>query len=230
VSDRERCKYCLNEACIFLNVSRQEMSFHPEDFTRILEYQPGQTLFLQGAPLYGYSIICEGAVKLVRRLKEGRKVIVAVLSPGDILGLTATRQGHFTLEAEAVEKTRVGFIDKGDFVRLLEKYPRLAGALVQKLSDEVAHLQERLFATARQSARSKLAYLLLQLASSHGRVHPQGTLIDLALSRAELAEMIGVARETASLTLGQLKSRGLIALEGHKIVILDQAGLENLFY
>lgn len=225
----ERCKYCLNEACIFLNVSRDEISFHPEDFTRSLEYQPGQTLFPEGAPLYGYSIICEGAVKLVRRLKEGRKVIVAVLGPGDILGLSATREGQFALEAEALEKTRVGFIDKGDFIRLLESYPRLAAALVQKLSEEVAQLQERLFATARQSVRSKLAYLLLQLAASHGRKHPKGTLVDLELSRSELAEMIGAARETVSLTLGQLKSRGLIALEGHKIVILDEMGLENLF-
>ncbi|OGF56542.1 MAG: hypothetical protein A2Z21_06170 [Candidatus Fraserbacteria bacterium RBG_16_55_9] len=229
MADPERCKYCLNESCILLGVSREEMSFHPEDFTRSLEYEPGQMLFPQGAPLYGYSIICEGAVKLVRRMKEGKKLIAAVLGPGDILGLSATRQGHFTLEAEAIEKTRVGFIDKGDFVRLLERYPNLAAALVQKLSDEVAHLQERLFATARQSARSKLAYLLLQLASSHGRVHPQGTLIDLELSRSELAEMAGVARETASLMIGQLRSRGLIALEGHKLVILDATGLENLY-
>jgi len=204
------------------------MSFHPSDFTRSLEYETGQTLFPQGAPLYGYSIICEGAVKLVRRLREGKKIIVAILGPGDILGLSATRQGQFALEAQAVEKTRVGFIDKGDFVRLLEKYPRLAAALVQKLSEEVAHLQERVFATARQSARSKLAYLLLQLASSHGRPHSQGTLIDLTLSRSELAGMAGVARETASVTLSQLKSRGLIAYKGRKILILDEAGLEAL--
>lgn len=218
----QRCKYCLN-------VSRNELSFHPEDFTRSLEYQPGQTLFPEGAPLYGYSIICEGAVKLVRHLKEGRNVIVAVLGPGDILGFSATRQGRFALEAEALEKTRVGFIDKGDFVRLLERYPRLAAALVQKLSEEVAQLQERLFATARQSARGKLAYLLLQLAASYGRKHLQGTLVDLKLTRSELAEMIGVARETVSLALSQLKSKGLIALEGHRIVILDEMGLENLF-
>lgn len=229
MAEPERCKYCLNEACIFLGVSRKEMSFHPEDFTRSLEYEPGQTLFPQGAPLYGYSIICEGAVKLTRRLKEGKKLIVAVLGPGDILGLSATRQGHFALEAEALEKTRVGFIDKGDFARLLERYPRLAATLVQKLSDEVTQLQERLFATVRQSARSKLAYLILQLAASHGHKHAQGILIDLELSRSELAEMIGVARETASLTISQLKSRGLIELEGHKIVIIDKAGLETLF-
>jgi CRP-like cAMP-binding protein len=58
---------------------------------------------------------------------------------------------------------RVGFIDKQDFTRILERYPRLAATLVQKLSDEVTQLQERLFATARRGARSRLAYLLLQL-------------------------------------------------------------------
>jgi CRP/FNR family transcriptional regulator len=225
----ERCKYCLNEACVFLNISRQDLSFHPHDFTQLLEYEPGQTLYAQGAPLYGYSIICEGAVKLVRRLKEGKKLIVAVLGPGDILGLAATRQGHFALEAEALEKTRVGFIDKKDFTGLLERYPRLAAALVQKLSDEVAQLQERLFATARQGARSKLAYLLLQLAETHGRKHPQGVLIDVELTQSELAEMAGISRETASLALSQFKSRGLIAFEGRKLLIRDKVGLEALF-
>jgi CRP/FNR family transcriptional regulator len=224
----ERCKYCLNEACIFLNVSRQDSSFHPQDFTQLLEYEPGQTLFLQGAPLYGYSIICEGTVKLVRRLKDGKKIIVAVLGPGDILGLAATRQGHFALEAEALERVRVGFIDKQDFTRILERYPRLAATLVQKLSDEVTQLQERLFATARRGARSRLAYLLLQLSETHGREHPQGILIDVALTRSELAEMAGVSRETASLTLSQFKSRGLIGLEGHKLLIRDRVALEAM--
>lgn len=222
------CKYCLNEACIFLNISRQDLSFHPHDFTQLLEYEPGQTLFPQGAPLYGYSIICEGTVKLVRRLKEGKKLIVAVLGPGDILGLAATRQGRFAMEAEALEKTRVGFIDKQDFTRLLERYPRLAAALVQKLSDEVTQLQERLFATARRGARSKLAYLLLQLAETHGQKHPQGIIIDVELTRSELAEMAGVARETASLALSQLTSRGLIAAEGRKVLICRKMDLEAL--
>lgn len=222
----ERCKYCLNEACILLNVSREDLSFHPEDFTQLLEYERGQTLFPQGAPQYGYYIVCEGAVKLVRRLAQGKKLIVALLGPGDILGLEATQAGRFGLEAEALERTRVGFIDKTDFAGLLERYPRLAAALVQKLSDEVAHLQRRLVATARQGARSKLAYLLLQLAETHGRKHPKGILIDLTLTRSELAEMAGVARETASLTLSHLKSRGLIALEGRKLLIRDKAGLE----
>jgi len=209
-----------------LNVSRKDLSFHPEDFTQLLEYERGQTLFPQGAPQYGYYIVCEGAVKLVRRLTQGKKLIVAVLSPGDILGMETAQGGRFRLEAEAIEKTRVGFIDKRDFAGLLERYPRLAAALIQKLSDEVSRLQDRLFATARQGARSKLAYLLLQLADTHGRKHPKGILIDLELTRSELAEMAGVSRETVSLTLSYFKSRGLIALEGRKLIIRDKAGLE----
>ncbi len=228
MTSHEPCRYCLNEACILLDVSRKEFSFRPEDFTQTLEYEPGQLIFPQGAPLYGYSIICEGTVKLIRHLANGKKLIVAVLGPGDILGLEAMRSGRLSWEAEALEKTRVGFVDKGHFARLLERYPQLAAALIEKLSDEVARLQERIFATTRQGAPSKLAYLLLQLASAHGRTHPQGTLIDLELSRAELAEMIGVARETASLTLSRFKARGLIATEGRKILLLDRARLQAL--
>ncbi len=224
----ERCKFCLNEACILVDVSRQEFSFHPEDFTQQIAYDKGQTLVQEGTPVYGYYIICEGAVKLSRHLSGGKKLIVAVLGPGDIFGLESNREGRFTLEAETLEPTRVGFIDKGDFGKLLEGHPRLAAALVEKLSEEVHKLQEHVWATARRGAQGKLAYVLLQLAKTHGRPRPRGTLIEVELTREELAELAGVARETASLTLSRFTSKDWVASEGRKLVILDLGALEAL--
>lgn len=229
MSIQERCRYCLNDKCILLDVSREEVSFRPEAFTHVLTYERGQTLFQEDEPLYGYYLVCEGAVKLSRHLSDGKRHIVAILGPGDILGLEATARGRFTLEAEALEKTRVGFIDKGELTELLERYPRLAAALIQKLSEEVSALQERLWATARQGAQNKLAYLLLELARTHGRTHPEGTLIDVELTREELAEMAGVSRETASLTLSHFTARGWIRTdEGRKTLIRDAPALEAL--
>lgn len=224
----ERCRYCLNEACILVDVGRQEFSFRPEEFTQQIAYERGQTLFQEGTPVYGYYIICEGAVKLSRHLSGGKKLIVAVLGPGDILGLESNREGRFTLEAETLEPTRVGFIDKEEFGKLLEGHPRLAAALVEKLSEEVHKLQEHVWATARRGAPGKLAYVLLQLAKTHGRPHPRGTLIEVELTREELAELAGVARETASLTLSRFASRNWVASEGRKLLLLDADALEGL--
>jgi CRP/FNR family transcriptional regulator len=228
MAEVERCRYCLNEACILVDVSRKELSLHPSQFTQTIEYEKGQTLFQEGAPVYGYYIICEGAVKLSRHLSGGKKLIVAVLGPGDILGLEASSQGRFALEAEALEHTRVGFIDKREFARLLERHPRLAAALVEKLSEELGRLQEHLWATLRRGARGRLAYLLLELARTHGRGHSEGVLIDVTLTREELAEMAGVARETASLILSEFQSKGWIASQGRRILIRDRRALDAL--
>lgn len=224
----KRCRYCLNEACLFVDVSREDLAFQPEQFTQTIEYERGQTLFQEGVPVYGYYIICEGAVKLSRHLAGGKKLIVAVLGPGDILGLEASHRGRFALEAEALEPTRVGFIDKREFTQLLERHPRFAAALVEKLSEEVSKLQEHLWATLRRGARGRIAYLLLELTRTHGRPHSEGVLIDVVLTREELAEMAGVARETASLILSEFQSKSWIASQGRKILVRDREALEAL--
>jgi CRP-like cAMP-binding protein len=224
----DRCKYCLHDTCIFLDLSRSDQSFRPEDFTHQLTFRKGQAIFSQGAPVYGYYVICEGIVKLIRHNSAQSKVIVALMGPGDILGLEAKLHGEFQLEAEALEETRVGFIDKGNFSLLLGKYPRLGAALVEKLSEEICRLQEQLASTTRRGSLSRVAHLLLQLAKTYGKSLPQGTLIDLKLTGAEMAEMAGLTRETVSLAISQLVKRGFISKEENLIVIHDCSQLEQL--
>ncbi len=228
MTDQSRCQVCFNDRCFLLDVSRQDVDFHPDEFTTLLRYEKGQTLFQENEPAYGYFIICHGAVKLSHHLDDGRTHIVAVLGPGDLLGLEAQATGRFRVEAEAMAPTEVGFIDKHDLQSLVERFPALATALIEKLAEELGELQERVWATARPGAPSRLAYLLLDLADTHGRDHPEGTEIALALTREELAEMAGVSRETASLTLSRFAKRGWIDAEGRRIVVRDAESLNAL--
>ena len=228
MSEQDRCQFCFNDKCLLLDVSRADVSFHPDEFTTLLRYEKGQTLFQENEPAYGYFIICKGAVKLSHHLDDGRTHIVAVLGPGDLLGMEAQATGRFNVEAEAMAATEVGFIDRNDLQTLVGRFPALAASLIEKLSEEVATLQERLWATARPGAPSRLAYLLLDLAHTHGREHPEGTVIDLVLTREELAEMAGVSRETASLTLSRFAKRDWIEANGRRIVVKDPQALDEL--
>ena len=228
MAESDRCRFCFNDKCLLLDVSREDVSFRPDEFTTLLHYEKGQTLFQENEPAYGYFIICHGAVKLSRHLDDGRTHIVAVLGPGDLLGMEAQSTGRFRVEAEAMAPTEVGFIDKNDLKTLVTRFPALAASLIEKLSEELGELQERLWATARPGAPSRLAYLLLDLARTHGREHSDGAEIDLVLTRAELAEMAGVSRETASLTLSRFAKRGWIDHDGRHIVVKDRHALGDL--
>lgn len=225
----ERCRYCLNASCLFLNLSHEDLSFHPEEFTQVLEFEKGQTLFQEGAPAYGYYLLCEGRIKLAKRSPNGKKSLLEVLGPGDIIGLPS--EGPYRFYAEALEKIRVGFIDRRDFTRLLQSYPRLAVALVEKLSAELSKLQERFFTATQPSARAKAAHLLLELAAEFGQVAADGQIvIELDLSRAELAEMAGLARETISLALSEFETKGWLKTPApRKIVIYEIKSLQRAF-
>jgi CRP/FNR family transcriptional regulator len=94
----------------------------------------------------------------------------------------------------------------------------------------VSRLQERLFTTTQPNAHAKLAHLLLKLSETLGRESADGVLIDLTLSRTELAEMAGLVRETVSLVLRDFENKGWIKTHNRKIVICDPLNLENSLY
>lgn len=225
MSESNRCRYCLTESCLFLRLAREDLSFNPEAFTQVLQYERGQTLFQEGAPAYGYYLICSGRVKLAKRSPSGKKSLLEVLGPGDLIA--PPTEGPYRLYAEAVEQSRVGFVDRRDFGQLLQAHPKLAVALVEKLTAELNKIQERFFTATQPSARAKVAHLLLELAADWGDVTAQGDVaILLDLSRAELA---GLARETLSLALSEFEAKHWIKLESQrKIVLYDLQNLQRV--
>lgn len=228
MSESNRCQVCFNDKCILLDVSRQDVDFRPDEFATLLRYEKGQTLFQENEPAYGYFIVCHGAVKLSHHLEDGRIHIVAVLGPGDLIGMEAHATGRFRVEAEAMAPTEVGFVDRNELQSLVERFPAFATSLIEKLTEELGMLQERIWATARPGASSRLAYLLLDLARTHGHDRADGTEIDLALTREELGEMAGVSRETASLTLSRFAERGWIDADRRRIVVKDADSLQAM--
>ncbi|MFQ5793605.1 MAG: Crp/Fnr family transcriptional regulator [Candidatus Bipolaricaulia bacterium] len=230
MAEVDRCLYCeLDGRCVLLDLSRQEFSFRPEEFTRVLDYETGETILKEDAPLYGYYIICKGKVKLARRTTSGKRFTFEILGPGDILGISALAQNRqYQAYAEALEPTQIGFVDHRDFEQLLAKYPALSAAVLAKLAEEVQELRDRLFEASHKGAKQRLAYLLLKLGERYGVQTQDGIVINVPLSRTELADLIGVARETVSLNMSALEQRGLIISEKGRIIIRDEPNLRQM--
>lgn len=126
--------------------------------------------------------------------------------------------------AEAIEDCLICVVSHNDLERLVMANPQVALGLLemvgQRLRDAVARLEDMAF----KSISARMANLLLRLSESSGQQHG---VID-GYTHLDLAEIIGTYRETATQTLNQFKTAGLIDIARKRIIILDREGLEEV--
>jgi CRP/FNR family transcriptional regulator len=199
------------------------------EMSRPLRFERGQVIFEEGEPAFGLYIICQGKVKLAKHSLRGKKQILKLLGPGEILGeKTLFDREVYTAYAEALEETQLFFIEREPFIEFLKSYPRIALRLIEKLSRELKAFQNKLMETSYEGSLERLARLLLLMGSRYGVPTEKGLDIGVQLSRQELAELAGISTETAIRMLSRMKDRGLIALEGSKVYLVDRRGLRDL--
>lgn len=189
-------------------------------------YKRGQTLFMEGTPPFGLFCVSKGNIKLVKSDSNGKESLIRIVKEGDILGHRSlfSDQNH-KATAIALEDTSVCFIDKKYIHGLVEEEPSVAFNLISKLSNSLGLSEERLASLSQKSVRERVSEFLLLLKSSHGKERDEGILIDLKLTREEMASAIGTATETLIRFLSELKEENIIRSEGKKLVILDQEKL-----
>ncbi len=90
-------------------------------------------------------------------------------------------------------------------------------------------LENKLETLVFRDVTSKLAELLLNLASEYGVEESRGTLIALKITHQELANLIGSTRETVSLTLSQFKQKDMLTTEGRKVIVTNRESLRALY-
>ncbi|MCS7239835.1 MAG: Crp/Fnr family transcriptional regulator [Candidatus Bipolaricaulota bacterium] len=226
---QELCQNC-KHACSYLfaglpESARMELAalMHP------ITLDAGELVFYEGLPAHGLYVLCEGKIKLAKRVKGGRSQMLKLLAPGEVLGeKTLFDQETYTCYAKALEPSRLMFIARADFLAFLRKYPDVAIRLIEKLSRELKAFGDKLVEISAYSAKERMARVLLELAQAFGYKTPQGLDIGVELPRGELAEMVGVSTETAVRILSEFKERGIIALPGRRILILQLEELQAL--
>jgi CRP-like cAMP-binding protein len=230
-TDRVRdCSECRKEFCswIFSELSDEDFS----KFTRLVKkvgYEGGETIFQEGALAFGLYIVCQGKVKVTGKAPCGKRQILKLLGPGELLGEEALfADGSYTIFARTLEPSTLAFVPKDRFLEFISEHPVVAFKLIEKLSRELVAFQSKLMETAYESSEGRLARLLLVIGERFGQAEGSRLYLGLDLSRAELAELAGIAPETAIRTLSRLREEGLIRLEGQRITILSLEGLQRL--
>lgn len=201
-----------------------------EPLVRPIGYEKGRIIFEEGEPVFGVYLLSQGKVKLAKRSADGRRQILKLLGPGEILGEEVLfHEQTYSAYARALERARTYFVTIDEFRGFLKTHPSVAIRLIEHLSQEIKGFQNKVLETSYGSSLERVSRFLLAIADRWGEEEEDGGLyIGLELSRSELAELAGIASETASRLLTRLRERGILALSGSKIIILDRERLESL--
>jgi CRP/FNR family transcriptional regulator, cyclic AMP receptor protein len=171
--------------------------------------------------------LLEGKVKLSINSIDGRRLIVGIAGPGEILGLTAAVTGSpYEITAETQFPCKITSLQRPGFLDFLVRYPVAYRNVARQLSLDYKRTCEQLRTLGlTSSAPAKLARLLLEWCAEGQRTE-RGTRIQCSLTHEEIGEYIGVSRETITRTLHDFRNRELVEQRGSTLVVPNLRALE----
>ncbi len=193
-------------------------------------YDKGQYIFKEGDPTEWFHVLTSGTVKCVKSSPEGKEAVLKVLVPGDLFCCEAAvfdGKPHPGC-ALTIGPTTVLKIRKDAYFKLIKHNPEAALEIIKYLGNRLNEAQETAKAFALERADQRIASLLAKLAERMGKPTPNGLLLDIRLTRQDLADMAGLALETTIRMISKLTRKGLLGKSGRCLVIKDLKRLKTL--
>ncbi|MBO9203498.1 MULTISPECIES: Crp/Fnr family transcriptional regulator [Niastella] len=204
------------------------MDLPPEDFALLTAnkteqlYSKGEIIFREASYPSGIFYIIEGKVKKYKVDKEGREQIIYVANQGELIGYHAIlAEDRYPDSASTLEKSRIAFIPKEDFLKTIQQSPVLNRRLLKNLSHEFAVLANSISVFSQKSVRERLALQLIILREKYKVNFQPGMPVEINISRDDLANIVGTARESAVRILAEFKEAGIVKTNGRKIIVHD---------
>jgi CRP-like cAMP-binding protein len=212
--------YSYHSDSIFLGLPPDDLQlFHSLQYDQ--RYPKGQVVFKEGALAAGIFYIKTGRVKKYKTTNGGEQIL-CVANAGELIGYhTVLSDDHYPDSAATLESSLISFIPKEGFLKLLGNSPLLTSRLLRLLSHEFTVFANHLTHFSQRSVRERLALQLVILRERY-KTGPQPDLpIGIDLSREDLANLVGTARENIIRILADFKDEGIVATKGRKIFVLD---------
>ncbi|MCC5912403.1 MAG: Crp/Fnr family transcriptional regulator [Clostridiaceae bacterium] len=226
----ERCKtkLCASKVSIFSNLNNEEL-LDIIKMTGHRNYLKGETIFLEEVEAKTLYLVNEGRIKIYKFTKDGKEQILHILSEGDFFGeLNLLKTGEYSFNAEAITPTKLCTLTKEKMKELILSKPEIGIKILEVVGERLSRVETLAQSLASNDVESRIAYLLLDLKEKYGREVAEGIEINLTLTREEMSNYIGVARETISRKLKKFEEEGVIKLAGiKKIIIVDEEKLED---
>jgi len=205
---------------IFQDLGQEELQAI-ERATTMMNCPAGRVFYIPGETGEALFLLKKGRVQLYCLSPDGRKLTVKILEPMTFFGeMAILGQGMYNTFAEALDDCLICVMSRQDVIRLLLGKPQVAARICEELARRAMEAEQRLEELAFKNVEARLAGLLVRLAGDGDEV--------MGYSHQELAELLGIYRETVTHVLSQLKARGWIDIQRKRIRLLDRARLIEL--
>ena len=183
----------------------------------------GETIFDEGEPANRIYQLISGSLRTCRILRDGRRQIEAFHFAGDVFGLESGET--YRAAAQTLSPTLVRVMPRPALEALAAERGDVARRLLELTTDSLRRCQDHVLMLGRRTACERVAALLLDLAERTGAQ----ALLDVPMTRQDMADYLGLTIETVSRTFTQFQHDGLSALPTtRKVLLRDRAALEAM--
>jgi CRP-like cAMP-binding protein len=209
------------EIPLFASLSPPELESLAE---RTLErrFGPGEVLFHEGDPCYGFFLLGQGQVKIFKTSPSGREIMLAVESaPSSVAEVPLFDGGPYPATVSAIDEVVAYLVSKQDFRQICRQHPEVALKVLAVVGGRLRQLVGIVEAVSFGSVRQRLARTLLDFSHQAGRPS-----YPMPATHQELASRLGTVREVVSRNLSRFQAEGLIRIDRKLMQIVDSPGLE----
>jgi CRP/FNR family transcriptional regulator len=188
-------------------------------------YDKGKAVFMEGDDCNGFYIVADGKVKIYKVSFEGKEHILHIYGPGNPFGEVPVFSGQkFPANAQTILKSHLLFFPRSAFIDLISNNPSLSLNMLAVLSMRLRQFTVQIENLSLKEVPGRLASYLIYLADEQ----KTGDLVSLAISKGQLASLLGTIPETLSRILAKMNKQNLIEVSGRDIRLLNRSGLEEL--
>ncbi|MGR3179576.1 MAG: Crp/Fnr family transcriptional regulator [Candidatus Anammoxibacter sp.] len=217
----------LKQISIFSALDEQDIA-GIASVTEIRSYKKNRVIFNQGDTGNVLFILISGLVKIFLTDKDGKENILKVIYEDDFFGEMSLLDGNFrSATIIALENSKALLIYREDLFKLIQSYPLIGYNMMVALSRRLRATNNDIASLNFLNSYGKVARVLLGFVTKRGKQESGNIVIDLPISRQEMAEMAGVSRETFSRILKKYKEMGCLKVKGKTIIITNQEILKE---
>ena len=194
--------------------------------SRLIDLKPDQTLFLQDDEAERFFIVIQGSIKMFRLTAEGREIVMNVLTRDQAVGEAAMfmAEHHYPVNASAIERSQVLSLSSNVYQRLLRESTDSCFGVLAAMACRLQNSMAEIETLTLQSASHRVVRFLLGLV-------PEGAVraeVKLPVAKQLIAARLAMQPETFSRVMRDLKSRGLLLVDGCHLTILSVQGLRGM--
>jgi CRP/FNR family transcriptional regulator len=190
-----------------------------EPYFQEYKFKKNQYIFWEGDPATRFFVIKSGRVRLLKTAASGREMVLEVMVPGQLCGGTSLFGDVHRNGAQAVEATVAYGMSRDGYEDLLSTNPKIARGIIKYLGAKLMDAHDVIISLVSSKVESRIASVIVRLCENHGTETDDGILINIRLTRQDIADIVGSTVETTIRTISKFQKQGLLATVSGRLLV-----------